>query len=193
MILLYNMDLKHYENPENEMKEDVINFIYEYNDEFKEFDYSIIEQCNEWLLDDDEDLSGKDAITKYYNELCDELIIIEDNNNIVACRFVEYDEDDTYMRDRVDNYEIGLNLTFALVHKEYRNRGLWSRMYQYVINNILPKYPDTDRLYLATSSKNKAMKEAVKSAGFKRVGIEKNERGEGIHTLIYCYKTSIRT
>lgn len=182
------MDLKHYTSPDNEMKEKVINFIYEYNDEFKEFDYSIVEQCNQWLLKENEsDLYGLNAIKRYYNELCDELIVIEDDNNIVACRFVEYDENDTYMKDRVDDYELGLNLTFALVDKEYRKEGLWLRMFDYVLNNVLPNYRRADRLYLATSNKNKAMKKAVESAGFNQVGIEKNDRGEGIHTLIYCY------
>lgn len=182
------MDLHHYTNSDNERKYDVINFIYDYNEEFSKFDYSIVKQCNEWLLDDSEDrLEGIDAIQYYYEYLCDELIVFTDDNDIVACRFVEYDEDDEYMKNRVNNYEIGLNLTFALVDKKYRDQGLWNKMFEYVKNNILSKYPKADRLYLATSSENVPMKKAVESSGFEQVGFEKNDRGKGIHTLIYCH------
>lgn len=94
------MNLKHYENTDNERKEDVINFIYKYNESFGEFDYTIEKQCNEWLLDKSkEKLEGIDAIRHYYESLCDELIVVTNNDDeIIACRFVEYDEDDTYMK-----------------------------------------------------------------------------------------------
>lgn len=181
------MELHHYSDSDNEMKSEVIDFIFEYNEEFSEFDYSIVEQCNHWLLDNNKELKGKEAIRHYYESLCDELIVITNKNTIVACRFVEYDEDDNYMRNRVDNYQIGLNLTFALVDKKYRKQGLWNRMFEFTKENILPKYSKADRFYLATSSENKPMRRGVESAGFEQVGFERNDRGDGVHTLIYCY------
>lgn len=176
--------LEHYTNKDNKRKEEVLDLMLKHNSEFAKFDLSLVEGANEWLVDD-KTVTGQDAVEAWYNQLWDELIVITLDNEVVAVRFVEYDEDDEFFRKRVDNYSTGLNLTFALVDKEHRQNGLWSRMYDYVINNILPNY-DVDRLYLATSSENNTMQNVVEKNGFEKMAVDENDRGDGIHTLVYC-------
>lgn len=182
------MEIEHYSTSENKRKESVVDFMWSYNSDFTEFDISIVEQCNKWLTHDGETLTGRDAIKKYYESLCDELLVIVDSDDVVACRFVEFDEENQFFRERVDDYEPGLNLTFALVDDEYRGEGLWTKMFRYVLNNILPTYP-VDRVYLVTSSENIPMQKAVEAKGFDKIAVEKDGRAKGIHNVIYCYTT----
>jgi len=183
---MYN--LKHYESTDNPHKEDVINFILEYNDEFSKMEDSIVEYSNNYFIDEDEYIDGKDAIKIYYESLCQELIVILHNNQIVACRFVLHDEEDTYFKNNVNNYKDGLELTFALIDKKHRQKGLWTKMLNYVENNILPKY-DLNRLYLTTAETNKAMKLTAEKANFELVSIIEGDRSNGqIDSHIYMKK-----
>lgn len=178
----FKYSLEHYESSNNKRKEDVIDFILDYNEEF---DMSIKEQTNTWLLEDEEDtLEGREAVNRYYEDLCDELIVVLDEGSVIACRFIEFDENEEYFRSRVDNYELGLNLTFALVDKEYRGEGIWNKMFEYVENQILPNY-SVKRIYLATSSKNTEMQSAVESKGFIKSAVIEDERGEGVDSILY--------
>lgn len=176
--------LEHYKNSDNKRKKQVISFMNNYNKTFSDFDLSLEEQANKWFCEDDKEVSGEKAMELYYDNLCDELIVVLDGEDVIACRFVEFDENDTYFRERHDNYELGLNMTFALVHENYREEGIWKSMFNYVVENILPEY-DVNRVYLATTSENIEMQNAMDSMGFQLGNRIKNERGEGIDGLIY--------
>lgn len=176
--------IEHYENPDNKRKEDVIDFMMRHNDEFSNFDLTLEEQANEWMADKDESFSGREAIEVYYDSLCDELVVVLDENDIIGCRFVEFDEDDEFFRERVPDYEIGLNLTFALVDRDYRKEGVWSRMFKFVEKNVISNY-DVNRFYLATSSENEGIQNAMEKHNFKKANKIKDERGEGRDSLIY--------
>lgn len=180
--------IKHYSESENKSKEEVLDLMQEYNENFSDFDMgSIEEMAHEWYIDDEEEVSEREALEIFYDELCDELVVAYDKKDLVGLRFVEYDEDDEYFKDRHNDYKQGLNLTFALVDKDYRQEGIWSEMFSHVEKEILPDY-NVDRLYLATTSKNRSMQKTAESHGFKEVSRVENERGEGIDTVIYCKK-----
>lgn len=184
---LSSMDYKitHYENTENPVREDVIDFLWEYNDEFADMEISLVEQANKYIIEDDEILDGYEAIVRYYEGLCDELVVVHDTEgNLVACRFVEFDKEDEYFRKRVDDYVVGLNLTFALVDEEHRGRGIWSMMLDYVEDNVVPRY-DVDRMYLATATTNEAMQSAAVNGGFQCVNEIEDDREDGVGTYVY--------
>lgn len=181
------MELEHYQDPDNKRKDEVINFIVSYNEDFKEFDISIAEQANKWLVDEETELQPKNAIKTYYEELCDELLVIVDSGDVVACRFIEYDEQNPFFRERVQDYKPGLNLTFALVDSEYRDEGLWTQMFEFVRDKILPEYP-VQRLYLVTSSENIPMQKTAESNGFEQISVEKDGRAEGLDNIIYVFE-----
>lgn len=177
--------ISHYQSSENPMKEDVIDFLWEYNDEFAEMEISLVEQANRYLTEENEELHGRDGIIRYYERLCDELVVVRDeNNSLVACRFVEFDEDDEYFRERVEEYVQGLNLTFALVDEEHRSKGIWSMMLEHIEDNILPNY-DVDRMYLATATTNEAMQSAAVNGGFQCINKVEDDRDNGIGTYVY--------
>lgn len=183
--------IEQYDELDNPRKNEVLELMLKYNNYFAEYDLSLEEQANTWFVDEDEkEVSGKQAMELYYESLCDHLIVaVNDSGDVVGLRFVEYDEDDDYFRERVSDYEVGLNLTFALVDEDYRRKGIWSRMYEYVKDNLVEEY-DVDWLYLATTSENEEMQKAMEKKGFEKVSVEKNERGDGIHALIYRLKVN---
>lgn len=176
-------EIEYYQEPENERKDDVIDFIYDYNSEFSEFDLSIVEQSRKYFIDN-ENIGGREAIEVYYDSICDELIVVSDNGDVVACRFIEFGDNDKYFEEENHGYEPGLNLTFALVDSEYRGEGLWSSMFNYVENKVFNRC-DSDRMYLCTTSENERIQNAVESRGFEKVSVLENERGEGVHALVY--------
>lgn len=180
------MNIEHYAEQDNKRKKETIDFILSHNSEFEEFDISVVEQCNKWLVDDGTEVEGREAVQIYYEELCDELIVITKDDSVVACRFVEFDRENTFFRSRVDEYKPGLNLTFALVDKEYRNKGLWSMMFDYVVEEILPKYP-VNKMYLVTSSENIPMQKVAEKTGFNKISIEEDGRSEGIDNIVYRF------
>lgn len=180
-----NYKISHYESSENPIKKDVIDFLWEYNDEFADMEISLVEQANRYLTEDYEKLHGRDGVVRYYEWLCDELVVVRDgDDSLVACRFVEFDEDDEYFRERVEEYVLGLNLTFALVDKEHRGKGIWSMMLEYVEDNIFPNY-NVDRMYLATATTNEAMQSAAVNGGFQCINRVENDREDGVGTYVY--------
>lgn len=181
-------NIKHYEKLENPARQDVIDFIWSYNEEFANMEISLVEQANRYLTEEGEEVSGHEGIVRYYESLCDELIVVENKKgDVVACRFVEFDEEDQYFRDRLDDYTLGLNLTFALVDKDHRGNGLWTKMLKYVESNIFPKY-DVDRMYLATATTNTAMQSAAVKGGFQCINEIEDDRDNGVGTYIYMKK-----
>jgi GNAT superfamily N-acetyltransferase len=180
--------IEHYEKLDNPAREDVIEFMWRYNEEFANMEISLVQQANKYLTEDGEELSGREGIVRYYESLCDELIVVEDEGGgVVACRFVEFDKEDEYFRERLDDYTLGLNLTFALVDEDHRGNGLWSKMLEYVENNVFPRY-DVDRMYLATATTNEAMQSAATKGGFQCINKIEDDRKNGVGTYIYMKK-----
>jgi len=181
---MYN--LKHYDSNDNEYKEDVIDFMWTYNDEFAEMEDSLVTLSNKHCINDDEWVEGRDAIKEYYNTLCNELIIFLYEDNIIACRFISYtdDQEDNYFSERVEDYTHGLHSTFALVDKKHRGNGLWGKMFTYAEENILPDY-DMDRIYLATAGTNDTLQHVAEKEGLELINIVENDRDNNIDTYIY--------
>ena len=178
-------DITHYKDPDNPVRQDVIDFLLKYNDEFADMEISIVKQANKYLTEKDEELDGREGIVRYYERLCDELVVVHDENeDLVACLFVEFDEEDEYFRERVDDYVVGLNLTFVLVDDRHRGKGIWSMMLEHVEYNILPNY-DVDRTYLATATTNRKMQSAAVNGGFECISEIKNDRKSGVGTYVY--------
>lgn len=180
-----NYQIEYYRKPDNPDRTDVIGFMWNYNDEFADMEISLVEQANKYLTDSGEKLFGREGIVRYYDSLCDELVVVKDEDqNIVACRFVQFDEEDEYFRERVDDYATGLNLTFALVDLNHRGNGLWGRMLKCVEERIFPRY-DVDRMYLATATTNNAMQSAAIKEGFQCINTISDDRKDGVGTYIY--------
>lgn len=184
-------EIKHYKTEECPFYEEVIDFMYSYNDEFAKTDNeTLVEAANKYWVDEDDDrVEGKDGIRLWYEEICDILVVVLYNQKVVGCRFVDYDEEDEYFRERVENYKQGLNFTFALVDKDYRGNGLWGKMYDYVRKEIAPDY-NVNRIYLATSENNDTMQSTAEKVGFNKINTVKNDRGvdNETDTLIYMKK-----
>lgn len=178
-----DLNIKHFDR-DNKYKDDILDIMVEYNEELSSFDMSFPEMAMEFF--DDSVDSVEEGAEVYYDELCDEVVVCFVNEKIVGFRFVEFDKEDEYFRENIDNYKIGLNLTFALVRENYRNNGIWKKMFDYVKENIVSDY-NVDRLYIATSSENDAMRYLVNEVGFNLATRIKNERGDGVDSLLYYY------
>lgn len=180
--------LKHYNSNENKYTEEVINFMWNHNDEFAEMEDSLVTLANKHCINDDEWIEGKEAVKEYYKTLCEELIVVLYKDNVIACRFIFFTEDqDNYFSERVDDYTHGLQSTFALVDKEHRGNGLWGKMFTYAEENILPKY-NVDRIYLATAGTNNTLQNVAEKSGLKLVNIVENDRDNNVDTYVYMKK-----
>jgi len=184
------LTIKHYKKEDNPLKDKVIKFMLEYNEEFSNFEYSLTEMSRRWYLDEPENMSDYELIEVFYDINCNDMVaVLNKSNDIIAVRFViknQTKDNNSWLDKRVpDEYLPTYFLTFALVDKEYRGKGLWKKMYEYAESNILPTYDgEHSRVGLATSSQNHKMQKAAEKAGLKTINRIKNDRGDA-DTLIY--------
>jgi len=137
----------------------------------------------EVLAEEGDELSFEEAIELYYEELTDDLVAMVDEGEVIG--FLMIKDKDPYFKDRALDYWPSLAITHALVDDEYRREGVASELLGYTMEEICPK-KNLPYLVWATSSQNNASQGFIQNHGFEKVNTIKDDRKEGVHTLIYA-------
>ena len=94
---------------------------------------------------------------------------------------------DPCFKDRAPDYWPSLAITHALVDEEYRKEGVASDLLEHTMEEICSK-KNLPYLVWATSSQNNASQGFIRNHGFEKVHTIKEDRKQGVHTLIYAKK-----
>ena len=87
-------------------------------------------------------------------------------------------------RDAIEEYCPCLYINLVIVNQKYRDKGIGSKLYSYVKTEILPE-SDYSTIGVRTWEENKASKNCIKKAGFKK---KAEEDGDYNHFFYYVYK-----
>ncbi|MFB6199369.1 MAG: N-acetyltransferase family protein [Candidatus Nanohaloarchaea archaeon] len=164
----------------NEYRDQILELLAKYNDEGTP---PTAQLSREVLAEDGEELSFDEAIELYYEELTDDLVAMVEKGEVVG--FLMIKDKDPYFKNRAPDYWPSLAITHALVDEDYRREGVASELLEYTIEKVCPR-KNLPYLVWATSSENNASQRFIQNHGFEKVNTIKDDRKEGVHTLIYA-------
>lgn len=165
---------------ENEYQDQVLDLLAEYNEEGIPPTDELSKQV---LAEDGDELSFEEAIELYYEELTDDLVAMVDEGEVAG--FLMIKDKDPYFKNRAPDYWPSLAITHALVDEEHRREEVASELLGYTMDKICPR-KNLSYLVWATSSQNNASQGFIQNHGFEKVNTIKDDRKEGVHTLIYA-------
>lgn len=188
------VELEFYKSHNNSYRDEVIEMMDEYNEEFSEFDDTIEENAKNYLIYDEKkrrNTSKREAL-EIYHDSSDYVIIALKENGIVGFRFVgrpEKFEDAGDLRQSIPKeFHPTIRLTLAIVRKEYRGERIWSKMVEKVEEKLSKEFSESKSMSLFTTELNEPMQRAAKKKEFEKVSVIENERGENIDLVAYAKK-----
>lgn len=194
--IVINMEytIKKYDNPDNERRNKMIDFISEHNDKFAE--YTLIESAKRWnLIPNVDDKSDEEIIEGYYERLFGTVIMAEYENEVIGIVSFKkkFGEKGGWLDERVKDEYLPLHwFSFILIDEGYRRKGVWSNMYEYVKSEVIPSCEQRyGRLGFATSSRKDSMKNFASKYDFNCVKTVPDDRGEEIDSCIYMKELDI--
>lgn len=186
MSMEFNINV--YNSPDNNSRDEMIQFISEHNDKFAE--YTLIESARMWnLIPNVEEKSSEQILEGYYERLFGTVITAEHGDKVIGIvSFKEsFGEEGGWLDGRVKNNYWPLHwLSFILIDEEHRRKGVWTDIYNYVRTDVIPNCEKTyERLGFATSSRKESMKQFASKNNFECVNVIPDDRGDGINSCIF--------
>ena len=186
------IEIEYYKSDNNPYKNDVIEMMDEYNEEFSEFDNTIEENAKNYLISDEEkrkNTSKREALELYYDS-SDYVIMALKENDIVGFRFVgspeNFEESGDLRQSIPKEFHPTIRLTLAIVRKKHRGEGIWSKMVEKVEEELSKDFSEANSMSLFTTELNEPMQRAAEKKEFEEVAVIENERGEDIDILAYA-------
>lgn len=114
----------------------------------------------------DEDTSDRDALLKYFEELCDELIIAKKDEDIVGFAFLLIEDED--YKGWFPEHSPNVGVSFAGVLPEYWGEGIAKS----IVEGVERRFRDSniDYIVAGTSEENETTIKAMESLGMEQVG-----------------------
>lgn len=174
------MEIVEKNSKDNAYRDQILDLLAEYNGEGTP---PTDELSREVLAENGENLTFDEAIELYYEKLTDNLVAMVEGDKVIG--FLMVKNKDPYFKERAPDFWPSLAITHALVEEEYRREGISSKLLEYTIEEVCPN-KNLPYLVWATSSENRASQNFIENHGFDKVNTIKDDRKEGVHTLIYA-------
>ncbi len=127
------------------------------------------------------------GIQKYYQDvLTQDHILATKNEKLVG--FLTFIHG--FEHKKIENYNPANYVSTILVEKEYRKKGVASKLYDKLLHG-LPEEKKLENITARTWSGNKPHQNLLEKLGFERIHTIKNDRGNGIHTIYYGKKSEL--
>jgi ribosomal protein S18 acetylase RimI-like enzyme len=159
------MEIKHFKSDLASPKDEIIN-LFEKIDEYatkETYDTSTSDMSRDMFFEERENVTDKEALERFYDEYTGEIIVAYKNNKIVG--FTIFRENDKYFEQLLPEKTPHIAVNFSGVHPSHQRQGIWTRLRDYLENEIVPNR-NVDYILTATSKENHRAKSGNLSREF---------------------------